>query len=171
MVQPFLGEIRIFGGNFAPAGWARCDGNLLLIMQNPALSALFGTTYGGDGITTFGLPELRGRLPVHAGSGPGLTPRTLGASGGNQTAFVTTAQLPSHDHAFEASSGTGTSVNPVGNSPATPVSGDLYTGEDLDNPLAFAPEAVLATGNTQFHDNMHPYAVINYIVSLQGVFP
>ncbi len=172
MAEPFVGEIRIFGGNFAPAGWALCGGQLVQVNQNQALFSLIGTLYGGDGRTTFGLPDLRGRFPLHAGSGPGLAPRNIGARAGDETVTVTQAQLPPHDHEpFRASAGIGSTVDPVGNVPASPVSGDLYSGEDLDNPLAFATDAVIAAGGGQQHDNMHPFATLNFIIALTGTFP
>ena len=172
MTQPYTGEIQIFGGQFAPAGWAFCDGQLLAVGQYDALFSLFGTIYGGDGRTTFGLPDLRGRFAMHYGTGNGLSPRREGAKGGEEMVTLVKGQLPVHNHEpFKASSGTGTTLDPVGNSPATTVSGDLYSAEDLDNPVAFATQAVTSVGGSQQHDNMNPFQCVNFIVALYGTYP
>ena len=118
MSEPFVGEIRMFAGNFAPRGWAYCDGQLLAVSQNDALFSLFGTIYGGDGRTTFGLPDLRGRFPIHAGQGPGLSNRRLGSKGGAETVTVTANQLPSHTHPIKGTNDNATASDPAGQLPA-----------------------------------------------------
>jgi microcystin-dependent protein len=168
MSEAFVGEIRMFAGNFAPRSWALCNGQLLAVSQNDALFSLFGTIYGGDGRTTFGLPDLRGRIPIHAGSGPGLTPRNLGAKGGAETVTVTTPQLPPHTHSWKATNSTATSQEPVGNAPAI-AQGDMYTS-DLDA-TNFNAAAISNTGGSQHHNNMAPFQCITYIVALFGIYP
>jgi microcystin-dependent protein len=163
MSQPFVGEIRMFGGNFAPAGWAICDGSLLAISQNDVLFQLIGTTYGGDGQNTFALPDLRSRIPVH--QGPGFV---LGQSGGAETVTLTESQLPAHDHIPLASSAAGSSHDPTGNVWAN-WTGSQYT-DQAPNGL-MSPAAVSLAGAAQSHDNMAPFLDINFIISLFGVFP
>lgn len=169
MSQPYVGEIRMFGGNFAPAGWAFCDGQLVSISDNETLFQLIGTTYGGDGQVSFGLPDLRGRLPVHMGSGPGLTPRTIGEMGGQESVTVTTSQILAHSHALLASSATANAGSPSGNVPAASTSIDLYTTADPTD--AMAATALAGTGGSQPHDNMMPYLCISFIISFFGIFP
>jgi microcystin-dependent protein len=168
MSTPFIGEIRIFGGNFAPAGWAFCSGQLMPISENDALFALIGTTYGGDGQTTFALPDLQGRLPMHMGTGPGLSPRTIGESGGMESVTLTTQQIPNHNHAPLAVSGNGNQSTPQGGVWAG-VTTSIYTS----NPPSTAFSATLggSSGGSQPHDNMMPYLAISFIISLFGVFP
>ncbi|HLE55587.1 MAG TPA: tail fiber protein [Rhodothermia bacterium] len=171
MAEPFIGEIRMFAGNFAPSGWAFCDGALLSISENDALFTLYGTTYGGDGETTFALPDLRGRLPVHAGTGPGLSTRQLGETGGAEEVTLTVNQLPVHTHPFLATESAGISQDPVGRALAPSGSlVDVYQ-EDNDDPKNMAAQAIAGTGGSQPHENMHPFLCINFIVSLFGVFP
>ncbi len=169
MSEPFIAEIRIFAGNFAPRSWAFCDGQLLPIAQNTALFSLIGTTYGGDGRTTFGLPELRGRLPLHVGTGPGLSPRALGSKGGTETETITEAQLPSHTHTMQGSSTIANQANPQGRVVAESSTFDLYQsgapGADM------SPDAVTAVGGGQSHNNLMPFLCINFIIALFGVFP
>lgn len=169
MGTPYVGEIRMFGGNFAPAGWAFCDGQLLSISEYETLFQLIGTTYGGDGQTTFALPDLRGRLPVHMGQGPGLSSRILGEMGGVESVTITTSQLPVHSHALVASSATATASSPAGNVPATSTSIDLYTTADPTD--ALAATALGSAGGSQPHENMMPYLCISFILSLYGIFP
>jgi microcystin-dependent protein len=170
MADPFLGQIIMFGGNFAPRGWAFCDGQLLAISGNSALFSILGTTYGGDGRTSFALPDLRGRVAVHAGNstGPGLSNRRLGARGGSETNTLNVTNLPSHSHAVSikgASSKEGELTSPVGTQLA--VSDDRnYVNDPGTN--------INATGNaggSQAVNNMQPYTAVNYIIALQGVFP
>ncbi len=168
MSQPFIGEIRMFAGNFPPVGWARCDGQLMPISQNDALFALIGTTYGGDGVNTFALPDLRGRVPVHQGPGPGLSPWVIGQSFGSETVTLTSNQLPAHAHTQQASKDAATGA--VGPSGAPGVaSTPLYGSGVMDVPMAGA--AVAAAGGGQPHDNMAPFTALTFIISLFGVFP
>lgn len=182
-MEPFIGQIMMFGGNFAPRGWALCNGQLLSISENQALFSILGTTYGGDGRTTFGLPELRGRFAMHAGSGPGLTPRQLGAKFGTETNTLNQTQLPSHSHTAVVG---GQVRMPVSNggvdsdSPAdaylTDQSNDFYNGTAAANtftgPLTNEITVTNAnTGNNQPINNLQPTQVVNYIIALQGIFP
>lgn len=168
MSQPFIGEIRAFGFNFAPRFWALCDGQLLPIAQNQALFSILGTTYGGDGRETFGLPDLRGRVPVHAGAG--AVPR-LGQRSGTETVTLTAEQLPAHGHAVMASADLSTAATPEGNvMGAKPRGGaDVYAAGGTLTPLA--PGAVSTAGSGQAHDNMQPFQVLNFCICLQGLFP
>lgn len=168
MSEAFIGEIRMFAGNFAPRSWAFCDGQLLAVSQNDALFSLFGTLYGGDGRTTFGLPDLRGRIPLHAGSGPGLTPRQLGSRSGQENVTVTVNQLPSHTHGLQATQTPGNSVDPVGHTLAA-AEGDVYNGEDAD--VSMNDDSITNVGGSQSHTNLQPFLVIHFIVSLFGIYP
>jgi len=170
MSEPFVGEIRMFAGNFAPRGWAYCDGTLLATSQNDALFSLFGTIYGGDGRTTFGLPDLRGRLPIHAGHGPGLSERRLGSKAGQEKVTLTTNQLPSHTHEFRAVKGTATETSPGSNeSLASSVSFDAYVPEQgIAN---MASENVNHVGGSRSHENEMPYLCVHFIVALVGIYP
>jgi microcystin-dependent protein len=163
--MPYVGEIRMGGWNFAPVGWAMCNGQLLPIDQNPVLFQLVGTIYGGDGMSTFGLPDLRGRLPVHAG--PGLT---LGQQGGSETVTLTSNQVPGHSHTFMCSTSDGTQHDPGTFVPATLPGGSAYIQGTATTPLA-AGSIQSGTGGGQPHDNMQPYLCITFIISLFGVFP
>lgn len=160
MGQPFIGEIRMFAGNFAPAGWRLCDGSLLPIAENDALFVLIGTTYGGDGENTFALPDLRGRVPMHMGSG-----HSIGETGGQETATLTLNQIPAHQHPF-ASSATATLGSPVGNVVAATTTA-IYDGSPSTVPMA----QNVAAGGTAPHDNMAPFVAINFIIALFGIFP
>jgi microcystin-dependent protein len=164
MAQPFIGEIRMFGGNFAPVGWAFCDGSLLVISQNDALFNLIGTTYGGDGQTTFALPDLRSRVPVHAG--PGFA---LGQAGGAETVTLTTSQIPTHSHVPQANSGAGNQSSPANGVWASPSTGTIYS--NVAPAIAMDQGAAGSAGGSQPHDNMMPFLVVNFILSLFGVFP
>ena len=168
-MNPFIGLIVMFGGNFAPRGWALCDGQLLPINQYSALFSILGTTYGGDGRTTFALPDMRGRVPIHEGTGPGLSPYDLGQKGGSETVTLTTNQIPSHHHNVNLG---GTGSTPAG-------SGSLLgnvTGTNLIyNPTAsgntLASNAISNTGGGQSHNNIQPYLAVNFIIALQGTYP
>jgi microcystin-dependent protein len=171
MTQPFLGEIRMFAGNFAPAGWALCDGQLLSTGQSAALFSLLGTNYGGDGRTTFGLPDLRGRVPIHMGQGPGLTHRMIGSRSGSETVVVTQNQVALHSHDFHASSGAAEDMDPAMNLAATPTGSNLYGSASPASALdASAIEAAGATSALP-HDNLMPFLCLNFIIALQGIFP
>jgi microcystin-dependent protein len=164
MAEPFLSEIRIMSFNFAPRGWAMCNGQLLPINQNQALFSLLGTTYGGNAQTTFALPDLRGRVPIHAGSG-----HTLGEHAGETSHTLTRAEMPQHVHPLMASLVDGTSLVAPGNLLAkTPNA--LYHAPD-DNLAAMNPAAVAPVGGTQPHENMMPYLTLNFCIALQGIFP
>lgn len=166
MAQPYVGEIRMFAGNFAPAGWMFCEGQLLPISENETLFQLIGTTYGGDGQSTFALPDLRGRIPLHQGNG-----FILAETGGAEEITLTVSQIPAHSHPLLASSALGSLPNP-GNSAlaASRTAGvDLYI-EDV--PAAnMAPSSMSATGGSQPHTNFQPYLCIDFIISLFGIFP
>ena len=164
MSSPYIGEIRMFGGNFAIAGWAFCDGSLLSIAENDALFNLIGTTYGGDGQSTFALPDLRGRAPVHQSSA-----RVLSERAGTETVTLSTQQIPNHPHAFVASKDSADQITGTTAVLAAPPTLAAYFGSAPDTPLNSA--AVGSAGGNQPHDNMQPYLVINFIISLFGVFP
>jgi len=159
----------MFAGNFAPRGWAFCDGQLLAVSQNDALFSLFGTIYGGDGRTTFGLPDLRGRVPIHAGSGPGLSPRNIGAMGGAEQVTLTANQLPSHTHPVKATNDIADASEPGGQLPAQSTTIDMYvsTAPTVD----FNPAAVPGVGGSGSHSNLMPFLCINFIVALFGIYP
>jgi microcystin-dependent protein len=168
MSNPFIGEIRMFGGNFAPRGWAFCNGQLLAIAQNDALFALIGTTYGGDGQTTFALPDLRGRIPVHAGQGPGLSSYQLGQQAGTETVTLTQQQMPAHTHTAQAQSGAGNQAGPGGGVWASSAQNQFSA-----NPpnAAMNAAAIGSAGGSQPHENMAPYQVVSFIIALEGIFP
>ena len=165
---PILGEIRMFCGNFAPRGWAFCNGSLHAISQHPKLYQLIGTTYGGDGRTTFALPDLRGRVAIGTGSGPGLSPRTVGVRGGVENETLTTNQLPSHNHELNASDQAATTEVPTDNVLAHGRRNDLY--RDTPNTL-MALSAISSVGGDQPHNNMQPYLAVSFIVALEGIVP
>ena len=166
MAEPFLGEIRTVSFNFAPIGWALCDGQLLSIAQNTALFNLLGTTYGGDGKTTFALPNLQGRVPVHQGTGTGLSPRLLGESAGAESIKLTIAQIPKHNHSLHATSNQHTSAIPAGHVLAR---GGAYGNAPSNTELNQA--AVGSVGGSEAHNNLQPFLVVNFIIALQGIFP
>ncbi|WP_034062638.1 phage tail protein [Lacinutrix jangbogonensis] len=184
-MDPFLGQISMFGGNFAPRAWALCDGQLLSISQYSALFSILGTTYGGDGRTTFALPDLRGRTPIHAGTGPGLSNRRIGQRGGTESNILNVTQMPSHSHA--AAGHLKTSATPAGNTPVNsypaPIAGRTSGGDSVSisgwgtaaNGTAAANDGVAVTvgnsGGNQSVNNMQPWECVNYIICLQGVFP
>jgi microcystin-dependent protein len=164
VTSPYVGEIRMGGWNFAPAGWAMCNGQLLPINENETLFQLIGTTYGGDGQTNFALPDLRGRLPVH--QGPGFT---IGQAAGTETVTLTSAQIPAHSHPFAATTNPGAQRNPTGNALATVVAGSAYAQDPPTT--ALAANSIGNTGNSQPHNNLQPYLCVTFIISLFGVFP
>jgi len=168
-MPPFIGEIRMFAGSFAPAGWAFCDGQTMPIAENDALFTLIGTTYGGDGQETFALPDLRGRVPLHQGTGPGLSTYVLGEAAGVETVTLTTQQIPTHNHAFSATTSSGVSANAQGNLLSSAPSISLYI-EDQPT-TALAAQMITPTGGSQPHENLMPYLTISFIISLFGVFP
>ncbi|HEX4695940.1 phage tail protein [Sphingomonas sp.] len=181
MSNPFLGEIRLFAGNFNPRGWAFCNGALLSIAQNDALYALLGTTFGGDGQTTFGIPDLRGRLPVGQGQGSGLSNYVVGQMSGTETVTLTSNQMPSHSHTFFASTSAGSLDRPGATAqPAKAVqsvggqSALLYVIPGAASPITpvnMNPANIASTGGSQPHENLMPLLTVNYIIALEGVFP
>jgi microcystin-dependent protein len=164
MAQPYVGEIRMFAGNFAPAGWMFCEGQLLPISENETLFQLIGTTYGGDGQSTFALPDLRGRLPLHQGNG-----FILAETGGAEEITVTVSQIPAHSHPLLATSNPASTPNTAAALPATGGISELYWGDPPDSNAA--PQAVTPVGGSQPHTNFQPYLCINFIISLFGIFP
>lgn len=171
MSEPFVGEIRMFAGNFAPRSWAFCDGQLLAVSQNDALFSLFGTIYGGDGRTTFGLPDMRGRLPMHAGTGPGLSQRRLGAKTGQENVTLTSNQLPSHNHNMTANSAAGDSSTPSGSFAKDATSSNLYINALTSTTTSMNPNMVKDTGGSRAHTNLMPFLCVNFIVALFGIYP
>jgi microcystin-dependent protein len=171
MSDPYVGEIRIFGGNFEPAGWMFCRGQLLAISEFSTLFQLIGTTYGGDGQSNFGLPDLRGRVPIHTGTGAGLASRIIGQSGGQETATVSNAQLPAHSHTLLVSEEVGKQAAPQGNLLAQLPAATSKLYHTPTSPVSTSPNSIAETGGSQPHDNLQPYLCLNYIISLFGVFP
>lgn len=166
-MDPFVGEIRPMGFNFAPVGWAFCQGQIIAISQNTALFSLLGTTYGGNGTTNFALPNLAGRVPMSSGQGPGLSSYDLGEVSGGMTVTLIGTELPVHQHGISASSAAATGFTPAGKSPA----------KGARKPYAASPngelnvDSVIPVGGGQPHNNMQPYLCINYLIALQGIFP
>ena len=169
MSEPFIAEIKIFAGNFAPRGWAFCDGQLLPISQNTALFSLIGTTYGGDGRTTTALPNLQGRAPMHPGNGPGLTSRRLGQQGGVETITLTEAQMPQHQHNAVGSAGDSKEENPANHSWGKTTTSDAY--RTTTNYSNLSSQAIQNSGGSQTHNNLQPYLALYYIIALQGLYP
>ena len=169
MSEPFVGEIRMFAGNFAPRGWAFCDGQLLAVSQNDALFSLLGTIYGGDGRTTFGLPDLRGRIPIHAGHGPGLSERRLGAKGGEEKVTLTVNQMPSHGHPLHATSTTANSLQPGSNLLATAMSQVYFN--NLLGPQTLDASSISQVGGSRSHTNLMPFLCVHFIIALVGIYP
>lgn len=172
MADPFVAEIRIFAGNFAPTGWALCNGQLMPIVQNTALFSLLGTTYGGDGRTYFALPNLQGSVPLHAGQGPGLTLRDLGETGGGQTVTLQETEIPAHSHTVQGATSSGS---------ATPTSNAWGAVTGRGRPPAYAPTsggntamspfAMSVAGGNLLHNNMPPYLCLTFIIALTGIYP
>jgi microcystin-dependent protein len=166
MAQPYVGEIRMFAGNFAPAGWMFCAGQLLPISENETLFQLIGTTYGGDGQSTFALPDLRGRIPLHFGNG-----FTLAETGGAETVTLTVSQIPAHSHPFLGTNNSATTAEPGNQTPGVTQSATI-TAYGTDNPLvALTPIAIGSDGGSQPHNNFQPYLCVDFIISLFGIFP
>ena len=163
MSEPFMSEIRLMSFIYPPRGWALCSGQLLPINQNQALFALLGTTYGGDGRTTFALPNLQGRVPMHAGNG-----HTLGEQTGSQTITLTSGQMPTHLHTLQASGNSGGTQADPSAALLAPVNGGYGTAANL---TTLEPSSVTTVGNTQAHDNMQPYLTLSYCIALTGIFP
>jgi microcystin-dependent protein len=169
MGQPYVGEIRMVGFNFAPTGWELCNGQLLAIAENDVLFQLIGTTYGGDGQATFALPNLQSRVPLHSGQGPGLQGYTLGETAGVEAVTLTTQQTPIHNHALLASASGATDPNPADQVIGSPPTLTMFI---VDSPATqLSPQSVQPTGGSQPHENLQPLLVVNFIISLYGVYP
>ena len=175
MGQPYIGEIRMFGGSFAPAGWAMCQGQLMPISENDTLFNLIGTTSGGDGQETFGIPDLQGRLPIHQGTGPGLSNFVIGQEGGTENVTLTTQQMPSHRHTPMANNTGGTTASPTGaifSDLNTTVTTGYLTPFDGNQPQVALNNATIGPdGGSQPHTNIQPTLCLTYIISLFGVYP
>jgi microcystin-dependent protein len=169
MGEPYVGEIRMFGGNFAPNGWMLCEGQSLPISENETLFQLIGTTYGGDGEETFNLPNLASRVPIHMGTGPAGTTYQIGEAGGVESVTLTTQQIPVHSHVLTASGATATTRDPLQQNMLATSAGDTYV-QSLDA-VVMSPQAIGPTGGNQPHENCQPFLCINFIISLFGVFP
>jgi microcystin-dependent protein len=174
MSEPFIGQIMMFAGNFAPRGWALCEGQVLSIAQNTALFSILGTTYGGNGQTTFALPDLRGRVPIQPGQGPGLSSYTLGQSAGVENVSLLISNIPAHNHPLEASTGAGDAPSPQNAVPAVTV--DPNTQQPLSSyntspNTTMAAASVGFAGGSQPHTNVQPYLCVNFIIALEGIFP
>jgi microcystin-dependent protein len=169
MGQPFIGEIRIFAGSFAPAGWAFCNGQLMPISENDALFTLIGTTYGGDGQETFALPDLQGRLPLHQGQGSFGTTYLMGEKAGVEQVTLTTSQIPAHTHPLVATTAAGAAASPLNAVLAASGSSNVY--RPGPGAAALSNQAVSAAGGSQPHTNMQPYLCVDFIISLFGIFP
>lgn len=165
MLEPFIGMIAVFGFNFAPRGWAFCNGQLLPISQNDALFSLLGTTFGGDGRTNFALPDLRGRVPIHFGDGSGLSPYTLGSRGGSERVALSSAELPAHNHDVRAANGAATGSRPGGNVLAG--GGSYATTPDT----TMSADMIASAGGGQPHENVQPFLTLNFCIALQGIYP
>jgi microcystin-dependent protein len=172
MSNPFVAEVRIFTGGFAPKGWALCDGQLLPISQNTALFSLLGTVYGGNGTSNFALPNLQGCAPMQAGQGPGLSPRDLGETAGEQTVTLLQTEMPAHAHTAQAASGTGLN-DPTNNAWASGAKGfgNVYSPSVPASNVQMSPFATEIKGGGQPHNNMMPFLGLTFIIALQGVFP
>jgi microcystin-dependent protein len=169
MGEPYIGEIRIFAGNFPPNGWAFCDGQAIPISENDALFVCIGTTYGGDGEETFNLPNLQSRVPIHMGAGPDGNTYQIGETGGVESVTLSTNQIPIHSHAVLATGNAGNATQPAGNVTAQNASVTLYRAQDANQ--ALNAQAVTPQGGSQPHENLQPYLCLNFILSLFGRFP
>jgi microcystin-dependent protein len=171
MADPFVAEIRIFPFNFAPKGWAWCDGQLLPLSQNTALFSLLGTTYGGDGKSTFALPDLQGRAPMHPGQGPGLSLHDLGETGGSETVTLLESEIPAHSHSINAQVPPGDTNIPTGNALARSTPATPYIAPAGAPLVSMSPNALPPAGGDQPHNNLQPYLTFYFSIALQGVFP
>lgn len=167
-MNPYLGEIRIFSFNFAPKGWAMCNGQLLAISSNTALFSLLGTYYGGNGTSTFALPDLRSRLPIHQGQGQGLSPYNVGQNGGTESVTLNTQQMPQHNHNVQVFNAPGSTNRAGGNYLADSTSGNLYQSAQNSSLNA---AAVSFNGNSQPHNNLQPYLTVTFCIATAGIYP
>lgn len=170
-VDPFIGELMLFGGSFCPRGWAEADGQLVNVASNEALFSIYGTLYGGDGRTTFGLPDLRGRVPLHTGRGPGLSNRVQGSRGGQEAVTLTESEIASHAHALVGTPEVATERTPGGKLLASKERISQYSSTQPGTLVELAPESIAPAGGSQPHDNMPPYLTLRWCVALTGVFP
>ena len=170
-MDPFVAEIRIFPFNFAPKGWAFCDGQILPISQNTALFSLLGTTYGGNGQSTFALPNMQGNVPMHPGQGPGLSLHDLGETGGSETVTLLISEIPAHNHPLKANTSTASKSIPTGNSFAKGSSMTPYLAPAGAPLVNMSGQTITPSGGDQPHNNMQPYLTLNFCIALQGVFP
>jgi microcystin-dependent protein len=171
MADPFVAEIRIFPFNFAPKGWAWCNGQLMPLSQNTALFSLLGTTYGGDGKSNFALPDLQGRAPMHPGQGPGLSLHDLGETGGSDIVTLLESETPAHTHALQSLPAPGNRTSPVGNAIARPTGTGFAPASPTPAVAPMAAQALTPAGGDQPHNNMQPYLTLYFNIALQGVFP
>jgi len=172
MADPFVAEIRIFPFNFAPKGWAWCDGQILPLSQNTALFSLLGTTYGGDGKSNFALPDMQGNAPMHPGQGPGLSLHDLGETGGSETVSLLESEIPAHSHQMKATVENGTQGTLAPNiTLASSIAGSLYQSNTNSNLVTMSPQAISPAGGDQPHNNMMPYLTFYFNIALQGVYP
>lgn len=171
MSEPFIAEIRIIGFTFAPRGWAFCNGQLLPVSQNTALFSLLGTIYGGDGRSTFALPNLQGRAPMQPGRGPGLTARRLGETGGTDTVTLSEAQMPAHQHNWQVSARTGNANDPGTDTYLAGGSSDQFLYGPPSNLVDMHPGALADNGGGQSHNNMQPFLTLNFVIALVGLYP
>jgi len=172
MADPFVAEIRIFAFNFAPKGWAFCNGQILPISQNTALFSLLGTTYGGDGKSTFALPNMQGNAPMHPGQGPGLSLHDLGETGGSETVTLLVSEIPAHVHGMMAQNQPAQLPGPGADRTFSRSSGGFaYKPSPYNQVVSFSPNMLALTGGDQPHNNMMPYLTLNFCIALQGVFP
>jgi microcystin-dependent protein len=172
MADPFLGEIRMFAGNFAPTGWALCNGQLLAISQNTALFAILGTQFGGDGVQTFGLPDLRGRVPLNQGQGPGLSNYVVGENGGSESVTLISNQMPQHNHLLNVDNGGGGKNTPSGNflgAVSSSASEKFYSAGPANAQMS--QNSIGMAGGSQPHENRQPFLCVSFIIALQGIFP
>lgn len=171
MATPFIAQISLFAGNFAPRGWARCDGQLISIAQNTAVFSLLGTTYGGNGQTNFALPDLRGRSAVHSGEGPGLSERVLGETGGTEAHTLITSEMPAHSHSVAATTTDGNHYSPAGNLPAPDTAGGTTPYSAAAPNTTMNPAMIRPAGGGQPHNNRPPFLVVMHIMAMEGIFP
>jgi microcystin-dependent protein len=169
MIDPYVGQIVLFAGTFAPNGWFFCDGSLVPISEYDVLFALIGTTYGGDGINNFALPDLRGRVPIHQGTGTGLSTRVIGEKDGTENVTVTAPQVPAHTHALTVSSANATASAVSSGVTLAAAAEELYSGDSPNNSLN--PSSVSPVGGSQPHSNIQPYLALNFIIAWAGIFP